>query len=167
MENTTKDKTNKPFTPNKKFNKSSNLREKVSSMTKDNIDDDKLEDKPFKPDRAAKRNKRKRNKRNADTMEIQDRLLDEGHISVAEMSMLMASDAFDNLAFVEDSFGILSDEYKDALVAANNCIRTALPYFTKQASAVDVTVKEEIDENDVKDSIRNLLKSNPLSLDIE
>lgn len=110
----------------------------------------------FLQHRREARKSRGRGKYNADTVALEQSLIEQGYRGVTEMAFMLANDTFDNIELIEEKFGTDSVEYKDAVAAADKAIKTALPYFATQRKSIEVEDKT-INEDTVEEELRKIL----------
>lgn len=114
--------------------------------------------KTFLHDKSAARKKRKKPTLSEDTLTMQQRYVEQGYFSVAEIAYLMANDSYEDLLAIEEEYGLVSQEYSFAHARATNAIKTALPYFAIQMKAELIqNLGGEITAEGVEDALAKMI----------
>lgn len=69
-----------------------------------------------------------------DTMRLQDGLVQQGYQAIHVIAFLTANEAYENLCYVRDTFGITSKDYTSAYKNLINALSVAMPYFCAKPS---------------------------------
>lgn len=99
------------------------------------------------------------NKSTVDQKALQDYYVEQGYKSISEIAFLMANKTYEDVAEIEEEYGIASKEYDTAVKNCNSAVKTALPFFTTQIKALVLTDAEEFSEEAIAEKAKAILQN--------
>lgn len=107
-------------------------------------------------DRSRERKKRLGPKLNEDTLQMQERYVEDGYLNISEILFLIANDTYEDMVSTAKEKGINSEEYNNKVNIAIKAASQAAPYFAKAIKS-NVEITNNLDNNSVEDALTKLL----------
>lgn len=81
----------------------------------------------------------------SDIKQLEKNYTDKGYYSIAEISLIMCNDLYDNINLISSTLGITNEEYQKQVKLLQDAIGKASPYFSKPNQVIDSPDEQDTD----------------------